>query len=60
MRNIQDALNEHKQAVIEYGIPEAQILGIFLYGSQNYGIDTEESDVPLSSLLILILIFGLQ
>lgn len=52
MRNIQDALNEHKQAVIEYGIPEAQILGIFLYGSQNYGIDTEESDVDTKAIYI--------
>ena len=52
MRNIQDALNEHKQAVIEYGIDESQLLGVFLYGSQNYGIDIEDSDVDTKAIYI--------
>lgn len=38
-------LKEHMQEVINKGYDEERILGIFLYGSQNYGFATEESDV---------------
>jgi ribosomal protein S25 len=38
-------LNEHMQEVINRGYDEERILGIFLYGSQNYGFATEKSDV---------------
>lgn len=52
MRNIQKAIEEHKQAVIDYGISEERILGIFLYGSQNYGVDTPESDIDTKAVYI--------
>ena len=45
-------LEKHRQAVIEYGIPENQILGIFLYGSQNYNCDTVNSDVDSKAIII--------
>lgn len=34
------------------GIYGEQILGVFLYGSQNYGIATEESDVDVKAIYI--------
>ena len=51
MRTIMNALREHKQRVLkEY--TENQLLGIFLYGSQNYGVSTENSDVDTKAILI--------
>ena len=38
-------LEEHKKKLIEAGYDEDRMLGIFLYGSQNYDMATEESDV---------------
>lgn len=32
--------------------PPKQILGVFLYGSQNYGTDTENSDVDTKAILV--------
>ena len=52
MRNIEKALQEHKQVVLDAGFAEDQILGIFLYGSQNYGLATENSDVDTKAILI--------
>lgn len=52
MRDIQQALQEHKQRVLEAGYTEEQILGIFLYGSQNYGTALETSDVDTKCVLI--------
>ena len=40
-----ERLKEHMQEVINRGYDEERILGIFLYGSQNYGFATEKSDV---------------
>ena len=41
MRDIELALYEHKQKVLnELKIAESQLLGVFLYGSQNYGLST--------------------
>ena len=51
MRNTMRAIREHKAAILnEY--PEEQVLGIFLYGSQNYGINTENSDVDTKAIII--------
>ena len=36
---------EHLQAAIDYGIDRESIVGVFLYGSQNYNVDTDSSDV---------------
>ena len=41
----------HKEAVLKK-YPEYQILGIFLYGSQNYNIATENSDVDTKAIII--------
>lgn len=52
MRNIEQALQEHKERVLEAGYEEKQILGIFLYGSQNYGTALENSDVDTKCVLV--------
>lgn len=52
MRDINKAIEKHKQAILDYGIKEKQLLGIFLYGSQNYGIETEDSDVDTKAIII--------
>lgn len=52
MRDINKALKEHLEAVLEKGYNESQILGIFLYGSQNYGTNTSNSDVDTKCILI--------
>ena len=47
----QTRVKEHYKYVCEkYG--EENILGVFLYGSQNYGLATEESDVDTKAILI--------
>ena len=52
MRSIQEAINEHKTTVLER-YPESQLLGVFAYGSMNYGIYIEGiSDVDTKAILI--------
>ena len=51
MRDIQKAIQEHKNKVLEL-YPEHQILGIFVYGSQNYNIATENSDVDTKAIIV--------
>ena len=47
-------VKEHYNYVCEkYG--KDNVLGVFLYGSQNYGLATEESDVDTKAILIPIL-----
>ena len=52
MRDVKKAIQEHKQVVLDAGYPEKQIFGVFLYGSQNYGLDTENSDVDTKAIII--------
>lgn len=52
MRDIQQALEEHKQAVINAGFNKNRIFAICLYGSQNYGLSTENSDVDTKAIII--------
>ena len=52
MRDIQEALQQHKQVVLDAGYAEDQIIGVFLYGSQNYGLATENSDVDTKVIII--------
>ena len=53
MRDIELALHEHKQKVLnELKIAESQLLGVFLYGSQNYGLSTENSDVDTVAIVL--------
>lgn len=51
MRNIKQALEEHLAAACAEFNKE-QIFGVFLYGSQNYGLDTEDSDVDTKAIYI--------
>ena len=48
---VMDRLQEHYNEALEY-FPEDRIVGIFLQGSQNYGLDIAGSDVD-SKLVIL-------
>lgn len=48
MENLQNKLNY----VYSLGYNPDQILGIFLYGSQNYGTSTKDSDVDAKVILI--------
>ena len=50
-------LKEHWNAVVDYGIPEERIIGVFLYGSQNYGFATEESDIDSKAIIIPSVLF---
>lgn len=51
MRNINAALNEHRKKVLsEYA--ESDLLGVFLFGSQNYHVETENSDVNTIAIII--------
>ena len=52
MRDIDKAIKEHLEAVLEEGYNESQILGVFLYGSQNYGTNTSNSDVDTKCILV--------
>ena len=52
MRDINKALKEHLEAVLEKGYNESQFLGVFLYGSQNYGTNISSSDVDTKCILI--------
>ena len=52
MREIERAIKEHKQVILSYGIKEENLLGVFLYGSQNYGTATENSDVDTKAIVI--------
>lgn len=56
MNNLKDAkimkrVQEHYDYLTQLYPPE-QILGVFLYGSQNYGTDTENSDVDTKAILV--------
>ena len=52
MRIIEEALQQHKQVALDAGYAEDQIVGVFLYGSQNYGLATENSDVDTKVIII--------
>lgn len=51
MRNLYDALQEHLDAAAQE-VNKDQIFGVFLYGSQNYGTDLEDSDVDTKAIYI--------
>ena len=44
-------VNEHYQEALEY-FKEFQIVGVFLQGSQNYGLDYEKSDIDTKLIVI--------
>lgn len=51
MRDPKQALMEHYDKISK-DYPDYNFLGIFLYGSQNYGLATENSDVDSIAILI--------
>ena len=46
------AIETHKQALLSWGFKEENILGIFVYGSQNYNLDTPTSDWDTKAIVI--------
>ena len=52
MRDVHKAIIEHREFLISEGYDPKQILGIFLYGSQNYGVATADSDVDTKAIII--------
>lgn len=51
-KEIFDRLQEHYEYVIDCGYDEDHILGIFCYGSNNYGTATPNSDVDSTVILL--------
>ena len=51
-QRIFDTLNTHLQYVYDLGINEDRVLGIFLYGSQNYGTNKPDSDVDVKVVVL--------
>lgn len=51
MRDPRKALKEHYSEISKF-YTEAKILGVFLYGSQNYNIATETSDVDSVAIIV--------
>ena len=51
-KEILDRLQEHYEYAIQCGYDEEHILGVFLYGSQNYGTANADSDID-SKLILL-------
>ena len=49
--NVQQRVEQHYKFVCER-YPAEQILGVFLYGSQNYDLDTPSSDVDTKAIYI--------
>ena len=52
MRNITEGLKEHYDYVCSHTIDADSIVGIFLYGSQNYGLGTENSDIDTKCVVL--------
>lgn len=52
MRDIYQAIEEHKHMILAAGFKEENLLGVFLYGSQNYRTETENSDVDTKAIII--------
>ena len=52
MRPWEQALEEHLWAVERAGYKRENILGIFAYGSQNYGVATENSDWDTKAIIV--------
>lgn len=48
---LMNKIMNHREVVLKK-YPEYQILGIFLYGSQNYNIATDKSDVDTKAIII--------
>lgn len=48
---VRDRLKVHYN-VVSALVPEDRIIGVFLYGSQNYGLQTETSDVDTKALIM--------
>lgn len=49
--NVNERLERHYQKALEF-VPEERLVGVFLYGSQNYGLDSETSDVDTYAFVV--------
>lgn len=47
--NIQNTVNQHYETLIKKGY---NVVGVFLYGSQNYGLDNQFSDVDTKAIVL--------
>lgn len=45
-------VEKHKQTLLNWGFKEENILGIFVYGSQNYNLNTPTSDWDTKAIII--------
>lgn len=52
MRNAIEAVREHRDYILSLGYKENDIVGIFLFGSQNYGLEAETSDVDTKCVIL--------
>lgn len=52
MNIINERIMAHKEKLISEGIDEKHILGIFLYGSQNYQCDLKNSDIDTKAIYV--------
>lgn len=51
MKTTMKAIGKHYNKVIKY-YPKEQVLGVFCYGSQNYGFNTPDSDVDTKAIIV--------
>ena len=49
--DIEKRVKEHYVEALEY-FPERSIVGLFLQGSQNYGLDTPNSDIDTKLIVV--------
>ena len=51
MKTVMERVQEHYDEALEY-FPEDRIVGIFLQGSQNYGLEIPSSDVDTKLIVV--------
>ena len=52
LSKIENSLIHHKEEVLKHLQCESQLVGVFLYGSQNYNLATENSDVDTVAIVL--------
>lgn len=52
MRTWEQAVKEHLQLLEEHGYKDKGLLGVFCYGSQNYGVATPDSDWDTVAIIV--------
>ena len=52
LTKIESSIVRHKEEVLKHLEDESQLVGVFLYGSQNYQLATENSDVDTVAIVL--------